>query len=76
MTELELIDIFADNLRGLIDENGISQNQLAREMNVSRSVISRYVNGRTLPSIKVIINLCQCLGCDLDDLIPNFDMVY
>ena len=75
MSEIELIDIFADNLCGLIKENGISQNQLAREMDVSRSVISGYVNKKTLPSIKMVINLCQCLDCEFDDLFPNFDRI-
>lgn len=63
---------FGDNLRSLIREEGITQQQLAKESGVDQSDISRYINGLQMPSIKAVVNLASALSCDTDDLI-NFD---
>ena len=75
MSEVDFIDIFADNLRDLLIEVGISQNQLAKETGITKSTISKYINKQLMPSLKSVINICYCLDCDLDDLIPTYDMV-
>lgn len=75
MSELELIEIFGDNLRSLIEEVGISQNQLAKESGVDESIISRYVNKRVMPSLKNLINICYVLDCRLDELVPTYDLI-
>ena len=46
MSEIEFMDIFGDNLESLMNDVGIGVNQLAREINVSKAVISRYINKR------------------------------
>lgn len=75
MSELELIEIFGDNLRSLIEEVGISQNQLAKESGVDESIISRYVNKRVMPSLTNLINICYVLDCHLDELVPTYDLI-
>ena len=52
MSEIEFMDIFGDNLESLMNDVGVGVNQLAREINVSKAVISRYINKQRIPSLK------------------------
>lgn len=75
MSEIEFMDIFGDNLRDLMIEVGIGQNQLAREIGVSGATISRYINKQRIPSLPAFINICIALDCDADDLVPMYDFI-
>ena len=75
MSEVELIDIFADNLRDVMDEQGFSQRALANESGINHSTISRYLKKERMPSVPSVINLSLALDCDIDDLIPIYDFV-
>lgn len=75
MSEIEFMDIFGDNLRDLMIEVGIGQNQLAREIGVSGATISRYINKQRMPSLPAFINICIALDCDADDLVPMYDFI-
>lgn len=68
MSEQEWLDIFGDNLRGILEEYRLSQIDLAEEIGVSEAAISSYINKKKMPGIKVILNMCYSLGIDLDDL--------
>lgn len=76
MTELEWMDIFGDNLKEILKEANMSQNDLARKTGIERSTISRYVNKICMPSLKSVINISYALNCDLSDLIDFGDKVY
>lgn len=76
MSEQEFIDIFADNLRSLMYEVGISQNELAKEIGVDKSVISRYLNKQTMPSIKNFLNICYVLECGTRELFEPYDLIH
>ena len=75
MSEVEFIDIFAGNLRSVMEETGYSVNELAKDIHVDKGTISRYRNGLVMPSVKNIINMCIVMCCNLDDLIPLMDYV-
>lgn len=75
MTELDVIDIFGNNLESILCEKNISQNRLAKEMNLDKSTISRYINKERLPTMKSFINLCVVLECDPYELLPFYDKV-
>lgn len=75
MSEIEFIDIFSDNLRELMLEHNITQMELADEILVNRSTITRYLNKSTMPSIKALINLSIVFNCDIEDLIPTYDLI-
>lgn len=75
MSEVEFIDIFADNLRDIMQEVGITQSELADESGVSRATINRYLAKQRLPTLKALINICDVLDCDLDELIPTYDQI-
>ena len=76
ISEKDLIDIFANNLRDIMNEVGISQKQLAYEAETTEASISRYLNKRKLPDLKILINICYILECEVSDLIPAYAMVY
>ena len=75
MSEVELIDIFADNLRDLMSERGFSQRELERESGINHASISRYLKKERIPTVKALINLAFALECDLDELVPTYDYV-
>jgi len=56
-------------LRELREQTGISQNDLADQIDVERSYISQIESGRRNPSIDVQKKLAQVLGTTLDDLL-------
>lgn len=75
MTECEWIEIFAGNLAEIIEKSGYSQNEVAKMTNIPQPVISRYVNGRVIPSVVNIIKLSYALNCDIRELIDFGDII-
>ena len=69
MSEQEWIKIFGDNLLSILEEYGLSRKDLAEEIGVSESAISRYIHKKQMPNIKVIVNMVYALGIEFDDLI-------
>lgn len=49
-------------IRLSIEEKGITQKELARELGVSPSRVSDYINGRAEPSLRIARALCLILG--------------
>lgn len=64
---------FGEALRRIRIEKGISQQKLADMINVERSTITNWENGRRLPDATLISKLSECLGVDVNRLIqaPN-----
>ncbi len=60
--------IFAETLRKLRDERGLSQNQLGKLMFVNHSTIARWENGSRLPDATMILRLADHLGVDANKL--------
>ena len=69
MSEVEWLDIFADNLREILEDYRMSQKELADVTGLSEGTISNYINKRQLPGIKAIINISEALNMSIDDLI-------
>ena len=63
---------FSDKLQKLRKQNGLSQEQLAAQLNVSRQAISKWEQG-TLPYMNKIINVIRYFDCSLDYLINEND---
>lgn len=53
---------FAEQLSAVRKERCITQDQLAQEMNVSRTTISRWENGKVMPDIETIKQLSRVLN--------------
>lgn len=76
MSEVEMMEIFAGNLKTIMDDVRITQAELAKETKLSESTISRYLSGERLPNCKAIVNLCCVLNCDFEDLLPTYDVIW
>ena len=51
--------------------SGLSQDDLAKRLNVSRQTLSKWENGETTPSIEVIKELCEIFKITADELIND-----
>ena len=59
---------FAENLRKLRTEKGLSQAQLGKQMFVNQSTVARWESGSRLPDAAMIPRLAACLGVDVSTL--------
>lgn len=71
MDELELLDLFSKNLKRLMKEENITQEELARKVDISRTMISRYIVGQCLPSFLTVVKITDVLCCSIDELIEE-----
>ena len=69
MEVCDVNSIFADNLRKLREERGLSQKQLGSKMFVGQSTVARWENGTRLPDAAMMLHLAGCLGVDVDTLL-------
>ena len=60
---------FAEALRKLRTERGLSQQELAKRMYVTRSTVARWETGSRLPDAVMISRLSQCLGVEVNTLL-------
>ena len=64
--------MFKDNLIALRKMNGLSQEELAAKINVSRQTLSKYETGESLPDVEKCKQIADALEVSLDDLV-NYD---
>lgn len=62
---------FAENLRQLRKENGISQEELAELLNVSRQAVSKWEQGNGYPEVEKLLLLSKLLHVSLDRLMDE-----
>ena len=75
MSEQSWLDIFADNLRDIMEEKQCSQNDLSRVTGITQATISRYLSKKQMPSVKAIVNIVYALDCDWSDLLDFGDTI-
>lgn len=61
-------------LRGL--SNGMTQEELAEKMQVSRQTVSKWELDAAYPEMSKVLELCQLFSCSMDDLIRGDMGVY
>lgn len=61
--------MFKDNLIELRKLNGISQDELADRIGVSRQTVSKYETGESLPDIEKCKRIAEVFSVSMDDLI-------
>ena len=61
--------LFADTLKKLRMEKGLSQRELAEKMYVTRTAITKWENGNRLPDAAMIKRLSEVLGVDVNILL-------
>lgn len=76
--------LFADTLKRLRTEKGLSQRELSKQIYVTRTAITKWENGNRLPDAVMISRLAEVLGVDVNTLLfaasesdkrPNIIMV-
>lgn len=61
--------MFRDNLCQLRKLNGLSQEELAEKVNVSRQTLSKWESGESMPDLERAAALADVFGVTLDDLV-------
>lgn len=61
--------LFAETLKKLRTDKGLSQRELAERMYVTRSTIARWESGSRLPDAVMIFRLSRCLDTDVNTLL-------
>ena len=60
---------FAESLKRIRTEKGLSQQELADRVYVTRSTVARWENGSRLPDAMMILRLAKCLGMDANTML-------
>ena len=61
--------LFAETLKKLRAEKGLSQREMAEQVYVTRSTVARWESGSRLPDAVMISRLSKCLGVDVGTLL-------
>ena len=62
---------FGNNLKKIRQNNKMTQEELAKKVNTSRSNIANYENDKNMPSIEILNKLSEILNCSTDYLLGN-----
>ena len=69
MGQQEWLNIFGDNLASILEEERMSQRELARLTGLNDSTISRYINKLQMPTVRAIINISFALELPFEDML-------
>ena len=75
MTEVEFLDELSANLRDALSDSGLSASEVAAEIDVDKSTVSRYLNGVSMPTVKNLVNIVHVLGCDINEIIMVDELI-
>ncbi len=65
--------LFAETLKRLRQEQGLSQHELAERLIVTRSTVTRWESGLRLPDATMIARISKTLGADVNTLMTAAD---
>ena len=60
---------FGENLQFLRKRRGMTQEELAEKMDVSRQSVSKWESNSAYPEMDAILRLCDLFSCDMDTLL-------
>ena len=61
--------MFGDRLREIREDKEISQKELAEKLSVSKSIISKWENGKVYPQVRWVYEIADKLKVNPKDLI-------
>ncbi|MBP2257749.1 helix-turn-helix transcriptional regulator [Virgibacillus alimentarius] len=64
-------DAFGDKLKRLREESGMSQEALAKELNVSRQAVYKWESNKGYPDIENLIQMSDLFAVTIDELIRS-----
>lgn len=62
---------FAEKLKALRKQTGMSQEQLAEKLGVSRQAVTKWETNAGIPDIENIMAIATLFGCSIDELLMN-----
>ncbi len=60
---------FADNVKRLREQKGLSQAELADQVKISQPMIAQYEKGLKIPTIITGVELARCLDTTCEELV-------
>ena len=60
---------FKENIKRLLCERGLKQKDIAKITKLTKSAISKYINGDRMPDIYNLVRLAEALNVSIDYLI-------
>lgn len=63
------VNKFAQQLREIREEEGLSQTQLAKALNFSQSTIAKWESGDHEPELDIVIKVAKFFKCSTDYLL-------
>ena len=67
------INNMGDRIAKLRKRKGLTQKQLAKELNISNQLISKWENNQAIPSLEYTIQLSNFFGVKIDDFINGYE---
>ncbi len=64
-----LAERFALKLKGAVADTGLTKTEISSRAGIAPEQLSRYLQGKTLPSARVLASLAQTLGASADFLL-------
>lgn len=61
--------LFCNNLKSIRKEKGLSQKQIAQQLNVVESCYANWEQGRTEPNISMLRKLCKIFNVSIEELL-------
>ncbi len=59
------------NIKNYRLKAGLTQTELAKQMNVHQTAVAQWETGRTAPSIEKLVRLASLFKCSIEDLIKD-----
>ncbi len=66
---------FSEKLQQLRKENGLTQEQLAEKIFVSRTAVSKWESGRGYPSLDYLKSISKLFSVSIDDLLSGEELI-
>ena len=65
------LNFFSENLKYLIKKNNIKHIDLAQQLELSKSAISNYISGLSVPKLETIVKIASYFDVDFENLISK-----
>lgn len=64
-------EIFGKNLKRVMYDRNITQAQMSKELNIPKTTISSWMNGKRAPKMDMFDKICSYLNCRRSDLMEE-----
>lgn len=65
MDQSKILDRFVNNLKRLMNQHHYSQASLARDLEVTRAVVNRWLGGKNMPNAATLSLFCSTFKVDV-----------